>query len=724
MMENDLRTTLSRHGGEPCGPPGFLSYRRLALSRLRGALFEPTARGAAKGGALLALAVSLVATLSVLAPGLALAQSAGRSVAAASPAPLLPGETLWSGVPSYLFGAGDTYDYIGSTGFQQNTTIQRQVKAAGVPLIRAFFESVDETDHVTPVSDAKQIRIAQAIQNSGAQCMANITQPVTVTQALHLVSILKPYCRYFEVYNEPDLSGMWPPAVDVNGYLSFWNSFVPQARALDPNGVFGGPALATEFGLDDPNYMQNVLSGMKASGVTPDFISYHWYICAGVAQSSCLADTAQWTPGHGKTVAGWLAQDFPGKSIPLGITEWSADPGNPNWAYDDSFMTQFEQKALAGFEQNPNLSFATQFDLASYAGYGTLDLFRTDSGEPYTNTPSAVGSARPMFGVLAGRIAALSGGGSTPAPTTTPPSGPTSTPTTPTSPTTPPTNTPSPTPTTNPTPSTMLFSDDFQRATPGAAPSGWTVESGHWTVQQDGSASGGLPNLVLAQGDPSTASNYTVSTGSSAWTDYTVQASVKPGANDLNQTTDLMARYSDASNHYSFLLKNSGQWYLGVRAGGNWTTFAQGNFPYSSRFYTLALSVNGTSISGSINGKVVATATDSSISSGKVGFLTSAESELDNVLVTTPGSSTTPPTPPPTTTPTTTPSTTPTTTPTPAVACVEAVNGALKVGKCSGSFSPISAGSAGSSSGGTLCVEQVKGVMTLGKCSGTFTPNP
>src|SRR6185437_6745915 len=102
MMENDLRTTLSRHDGEPCGPPGLLFHPQLALSRLRGALVAPTANGAAKGGALLALAVSLVAMLSVLAPGMALAQSAGRSVTTASPAPLLPGETLWSGVPSYL----------------------------------------------------------------------------------------------------------------------------------------------------------------------------------------------------------------------------------------------------------------------------------------------------------------------------------------------------------------------------------------------------------------------------------------------------------------------------------------------------------------------------------------------------------------------------------------------------------------------------------------------
>lgn len=353
----------------------------------------------------------------------------GWSSASPSPAPLLAGEALWNGVPADIYGGGDTYDYIGATGFDHSTTIQSQVKAAGVPLIRAFFEEVDETDHTTPNTDAHQLAIAQAIHNSGAACMANLTQPMDTTYALHLVTLLAPYCRYFEVYNEPDLSGVWPPAVSVANYLSFWKSFVPQARALDPTAQFGGPATADEFGLDSTGtYMQDVLAGMASSGVWPDFVSYHFYICAGDPQSSCLSDASTYTTGHGKTVAGWIAADFPGKAIPLGITEWSADPGNPSWAYDDAFMSQFEQAALSGFAQNPYLSFATQFDLASYAGYGTLDLFRTDSGEPYTNTPAAVGSARPLFGALASAIAlaqsggiTTGGGGSTPTPTPVPP---------------------------------------------------------------------------------------------------------------------------------------------------------------------------------------------------------------------------------------------------------------------------------------------------------------
>lgn len=225
--------------------------------------------------------------------------------------------------------------------------------------------------------------------------------------------------------------------------------------------------------------------------------------------------------------------------------------------------------------------------------------------------------------------------------------------------------------------------------------------------------SGGLPNYVLAQGNPSTANEYTISAGSPTWTNYTAQASVKPGANDLSQTTDLMARFTDDNNHYSLVLKNNNEWYLGKRVSGNWTTLANGTFSYSSQFYTLALTVNGSTISAAINGKVVATVTDTSFASGKFAFLTSAESELDNVVVAAPGSAslTTPPSG----------SSAPAAS---GVACVEVVNGQLTSGKCAGKFTPLLSSLIGAASDGVLCVEQQNGSLSIGKCSGTFTAKP
>lgn len=381
---------------------------------------------------------TLVLTL-LLAVMTALASLSAPRAQAASPA---LGQTMWGTVHADTFGVNDAYDWAGSAGFDGNAAIQAAVKGAHVPLVRAWFpEYPNFGASGTAFSDAHQLAIAQTVVATGARCMANLTQPNTIAYDLHLVQILAPYCPYFELMNEPDYSGMNP--VSAPNYIAFWNSFVPQARAIDPTAEFGGPALATEYGSSSSTYMQDVLNGMKASGVWPDFVSFHWYICAGQAQSACVADTAWWTPTHGKTVYGWLQQDFPGKSVALGITEWNMDPGNPSYAYDDTFMSQFMQTALSGLETNPYISFATFYDIGSYACWGACDLFRTFSSEPYTNTPSAIGSPRPEFGVLASEIARLSGG------TVTPPSPP---PPSPTATTPPPPPPPSPTATTPPPP--------------------------------------------------------------------------------------------------------------------------------------------------------------------------------------------------------------------------------------------------------------------------------
>ncbi len=386
-------------------------------------------------GALLIPAVASLTGLTARLSG-SVAQAAGISASSPSPAPLLPGEARWNGSPSYLFGTNDAYDWAGSAGFDSQPGIQAQVKAAHIPLIRAWFPQYPNFGSSgTQFTDAHQLAIAQAVKNSGAACMANLPQPNSVAYDLHLVSLLAPYCHYFEVMNEPDYSGMNP--VSVANYLSFWNTFVPQARALQPNASFGGPALATEFGLSSSTYMQQVLQGMQASGVVPDFVTFHWYMCGAVAQSACLGDVAQWAPTEGKSIAGWLSSYFPGHHVALGITEWNQSPAPGGAMNSDAFMSQFMKAALAGLEANPYLSFATQYDLASYACYGSCDLFNTLGGIGSAPT----GAARPEFTVLANEIAREQNGGVSsppPAPTgaSTQPPAPTTTTTTTTQPTT------------------------------------------------------------------------------------------------------------------------------------------------------------------------------------------------------------------------------------------------------------------------------------------------
>lgn len=205
---------------------------------------------------------------------------------------------------------------------------------------------------------------------------------------------------------------------------------------------------------------------------------------------------------------------------------------------------------------------------------------------------------------------------------------------------------------------TVLFSDDFESDTVGTLPTGWTVEAGsNWSVQLDNTND-------LAQTSSSNSTLYGIAAGSSSWTDYTVSASVKPGPGSTASGTSVVAldgRVQDANNFYSILVKNGTLWYLGKKVSGNFITLASGSTGYNTTtWYTWTLTLTGHTISASINGTTLATVTDTSFSSGYIGFKTRNQSEFDNVVVTSTGSG-----PTPTPTNTNTPAPTSTNTPAP-----------------------------------------------------------
>lgn len=204
--------------------------------------------------------------------------------------------------------------------------------------------------------------------------------------------------------------------------------------------------------------------------------------------------------------------------------------------------------------------------------------------------------------------------------------------------------------------STTLFTDDFEAETLGAFPANWTLFSGSWVTQSDGTQ-------VLAQASTDTTTEKRVLAGSASWTDYVLQVDVKPGTNAPELGLQLIARLVDANNYYSFGLY-SNTWYLKKKVGGTQTTLATGSFAYSSQFYTLTLSAQGSTLSAAINGAARATVTDASHSGGMIGLSTKATSEFDNVVVTLGGAQATP-TATATTASTSTPTTAPTATATP-----------------------------------------------------------
>ncbi len=214
-----------------------------------------------------------------------------------------------------------------------------------------------------------------------------------------------------------------------------------------------------------------------------------------------------------------------------------------------------------------------------------------------------------------------------------------------------------------------VFSADFE----SGSTSGWSKSGGTWSIVSDGSQ-------VLQQTDTGSERARDFA-GSTSWTNYSVQARVK--ATSFASTAGvvaLTARASGATKMYRLSLTGSNRVQLETMNGSSIAVLGSLSQTIStSTFYTLKLSVNGSTISGTVNGASVGSAGDSTISAGRIGLLTEhAAGRFDDVVVDDAGGST-PPTTTPTTPPTTTPTTPPTTTPTTPPTTTPPTSGALYV---------------------------------------------
>jgi hypothetical protein len=291
--------------------------------------------------------------------------------------PMLPGQQLWNqGVSSLLFGTNDAYEW-SSQNIQVEPAIQTDLRRAGFTLLRSFFPD--------DASDAVIEQRIRTIENIGAQCLGVITNIFNVAFDTHLVRYLGHRCLMYEFGNESDYSN-----ISIASYLKQWNTLVPALRRINPAARFIGPVTYNDQGID--GYMRAFLKGVKKSGVLPDAVSFHWYPCSYDPEKRCLAKASS----YGKVAQGVYAmvQSILGRALPVGISEWNFDGNNPPPAYGDdaAFITKFTIDALRSMAQ-AGVAFACQFDAASYAGWGHLDMFQVDTAQP-----------KPQFYVLKGLI--------------------------------------------------------------------------------------------------------------------------------------------------------------------------------------------------------------------------------------------------------------------------------------------------------------------------------
>ena len=302
--------------------------------------------------------------------------------------PALPGQQTWrDGASSFLFGTNDTYEW-STRNLQTDPALQAALRSAGFTLIRSLIPD--------GASDDALDQRARTVEQSGARCLAVLTDIRDTAYVRHVVAYLGDRCLLYEFGNEPDMTSM--TSAD---YLRLWNATIPALRQLNPHAKFIGPATSTPAGQHD--YMEAFLQGVRASNVLPDAVSFHWYPCWNEAKDACLAKAGTYTAVAQEVQR--LTRQTLGRALPVGVSEWNYDPNNPPPAYGDdaAFITAFTTTAMRAMMQ-AGVAFACQFDAASYAGYGRLDLLDVTSGQPkpqYTALRDLIRQYRPAAAVSA-----------------------------------------------------------------------------------------------------------------------------------------------------------------------------------------------------------------------------------------------------------------------------------------------------------------------------------
>ena len=155
----------------------------------------------------------------------------------------------------------------------------------------------------------------------------------------------------------------------------------------------------------------------------------------------------------------------------------------------------------------------------------------------------------------------------------------------------------------------------------------WGVHTGNvkWTAASEvvtytgGSSSGGGNSVHVI--------------GESDWTDYAVEADVKPvSVTTSGNWLGVVGRYQSTSKFYALYLAGTGSVHLIYGS----TTLAQKTFVVSTgTTYKLKLALNGTSIKGYVDGALVLQATHSGSTKGRSGFIAaSGVTTYDNLKVT------------------------------------------------------------------------------------------
>lgn len=172
---------------------------------------------------------------------------------------------------------------------------------------------------------------------------------------------------FFEVWNEPNLSGFWEGA-DQKAYFELYDLTSNTIKAIDPTLRVGGPSTAGAAWV--PEFLEHVAQ----SGAAVDFVTTHTYgVDGGFLDENGKEDT-KLSPSPDAIVGDVRkvrqeikASKFP--NLPLYFTEWSTSYTPRDLVHDSYFSASYvltKLKACEGLVQG--MSYWTYTDLFEESG--------------------------------------------------------------------------------------------------------------------------------------------------------------------------------------------------------------------------------------------------------------------------------------------------------------------------------------------------------------------
>jgi xylan 1,4-beta-xylosidase len=172
---------------------------------------------------------------------------------------------------------------------------------------------------------------------------------------------------FFEVWNEPNLSGFWEGG-DQKAYFELFDATSKTIKGIDPALKVGGPSTA------GAQWVPEFLAHVKASGAAVDFVSTHTYGVEGGfldehgEKDTKLSQSPDAILGDVRRVRAQVAASaFP--TLPVYFTEWSSSYTPRDTVHDSYFSAPYiltKLKGCAGLVQG--MSYWTYTDLFEEPG--------------------------------------------------------------------------------------------------------------------------------------------------------------------------------------------------------------------------------------------------------------------------------------------------------------------------------------------------------------------